>query len=85
MILQSRLTSGDTPVQGDVPGCPGVGCFEVSTGPDFEGSFRTEWMEAVPELDYILKTRVTGLEAGTRYYYRLLYGRDTTSVEMGET
>ena len=84
MILQSRLTSGDTPVEGDVPGSPGVGSFEVSMDPGFGDSFRTEWVQAVPEQDYVIKTRITGLQAGTRYYYRLLYGRDTTAVGKGE-
>ncbi|MFC1573634.1 hypothetical protein ACFL30_00460 [Candidatus Latescibacterota bacterium] len=35
VILQSRLTAADAPVDGDVPGSPGAACFELSTVQDF--------------------------------------------------
>jgi alkaline phosphatase/alkaline phosphatase D len=88
VILQSRLTTGGNPHHGwpfeaDVPGAPGVARFELSTDPDFAGSFTTDWLEAVPESDSIVKTRVSGLGAGTRYYYRLEFGRSKDHTEVG--
>ena len=73
VILQSRLTWGDALMDnkpgwpdGDIPGCPGIACFEMSTSEDFADSFTTEWMEAAPEHDFIIKTRVNGLKPGIR-------------------
>ena len=75
VILQSRLTWGHVLIDdqpgwpdGDVPGCPGVACFQISTSEYFVDSFKTEWIEAVPEYDFIVKTKVEGLKPGTRYY-----------------
>jgi alkaline phosphatase D len=76
VILQSRLTTGSHPYPGwpfeaDVPGAAGVARFELSTGPDFADPLRTDWIEAVPEHDFFVRTVVRGLEPGIRYYYRL--------------
>jgi alkaline phosphatase D len=93
-ILQSRLTYGNTLVGieerfdrlfGDLPGLEGVACFEISTDSTFKKLHSTEWLKARPEDDFIVKTKVTGLEPATRYYYRLLYGQDTLSVKKGNT
>ena len=73
VILQSRLTASDGPVDGDVPGSPGVACFELSSVQDFRHYLKTKWIEAVPENDYIIKTKIKSLKPGTRYFYRLLY------------
>jgi len=83
-ILQSRLTAADAPVDGDVPGMRGVACFEISTVPDFAHFLRTPWMEAQPENDFIVKTRIDRLKPGTRYYYRLVYGVTRDSLLRGE-
>jgi alkaline phosphatase/alkaline phosphatase D len=88
VILQSRLTTGSNPHHGpsleaDVPGAPGVARFELSTDPEFADSFATDWLTAAPEYDFIVKTRVTGLESGTRYYYRLEFGRSIDDTELG--
>lgn len=85
VILQSRLTTGAHPFEGGVPGSAGVACFEVSETGAFVKASRTGWLEAVPDYDFIVKTKVTGLKAGTRYYYRLLFGKDTESIEIGST
>ncbi len=87
-IMQSRLTSANPLVDSrwsGIPGSPGVARFEVSSAPDFRGSFLTEWMEAVPEYDYIVKIKVPGLQPGTRYYYRLLYGPDEARIRESQT
>ena len=85
VILQARLTEDGKVRSGDVRGCPGEGAFVLSKDRDFEHNFRTRWQLASAENDYLIKTRVSGLEPGTRYYYRLLSGSDAGSVEAGPT
>ena len=85
VILQSRLTAADGPVNGDVPGSPGAAYFELSTVQDFRHYLRTNWIEADPEYDYIIKSAITSLKAGTRYYYRLVYRSvDDTTTFRGD-
>ena len=69
------------------PGIQGIGCFELSTRKDFSDVVRTDWVRAVPEHDYIVKTKVDGLEPDTRYYYRFLWGpdNDTFGFSAGQT
>ena len=82
-ILQSRLTSAATlDSTGDLPGASGIGRFELATNPNFTNSFYTKWIHAIPDYDYIIKTKVTDLQPGTRYYYRLQYGKSETSVRV---
>lgn len=78
-LLQSRLTDSDplqNPMWEGVRGIGGWARFEVSPNEDFSGSFLTEWLEATPFEDFIVKTKVTRLHPATRYYYRLHYGRN---------
>jgi alkaline phosphatase/alkaline phosphatase D len=82
-ILQARLSAKGTAVFGDIQGRPAIGAFALSTDEDFQDAFRTRWMAATPEGDYILRTRVADLEPGTRYYYKLLSGPDAASVQAG--
>ncbi|UCH11756.1 MAG: alkaline phosphatase D family protein [Fidelibacterota bacterium] len=84
VILQSRMTTGERTTDGDVPGKVGYACFEVASQARFRNSFRTKWMAATSENDFIIKTKVAGLDEGTRYYYRLLSGEDTTRFQIGE-
>ncbi len=85
VILQSRLTRGSTLIDGDLPGSPGIACFEISRNPEFKGSFKTDWIKAVPQHDYIVKTKVSGLKPATRYYYRLVYGSTRNDTVNGRT
>lgn len=85
VILQSRLTASCGLVGFDMPGMEGVASFELSTSPEFLDSFLTPWIAALPENDYIVKTRVKGLRSGTRYYYRLVFGTDQKKTETGST
>ncbi|MCK4447591.1 MAG: PhoD-like phosphatase N-terminal domain-containing protein [Candidatus Marinimicrobia bacterium] len=85
VILQSRLTHGDKLIDGDLPGHPGIVCFEISESESFEKSFKTDWVMATSENDFIIKIKVTGLNPGTRYYYRLLYGENSKSYRKGRT
>jgi alkaline phosphatase/alkaline phosphatase D len=72
VILRARLAVKEKALFGDIRGRPGVAAFALSEDGNFEQAFRTDWMRASSERDYIVKTKVTGLEAGTRYYYKLL-------------
>ena len=82
-ILQSRLTSAATlDTTGDLPGASGIGRFELATNPNFTNSFYTKWIHATADYDYIIKTKVTDLQPGTRYYYRLQYGKSETAIRV---
>lgn len=85
VILQARLTVNGKIRFGDVKGRAGVGAFALSTKEDMSDAFRTRWLIASPENDYIIKTRVTALQPGTRYTYRLLSGPDVDSLQAGPT
>jgi alkaline phosphatase D len=85
VILQTRLTSVNRLTDGDVPGAPGTARFEFSTSEDFRDSQRTEWLRAAPEHDFVVKKRLDSLEPGTRYFYRVIYGPDEKSVQVGGT
>jgi alkaline phosphatase D len=64
-------------------GSEGFGRFQVSVAEDFEPALRTPWLSAQPDYDYILKTVVKGLTPGTRYFYRVEYGRDSLKTIVG--
>jgi len=81
VILQSRLTLIGSPLIGT----NGVGRFEISTDPDFNSSFMTDWIETKCANDYMIQKKVTGLQPGTQYYYRLIYGPFTCLTDKGQT
>jgi len=85
VILQARLTVDGKVRRTDVKGRVGVAAFALSTDEGFADGFRTPWMVANAESDYIVKTQVDDLQPGTRYYYRLLSGPDTDHLEAGAT
>jgi len=85
VILQARLTYHGQVRGAESLGRPGMGAFALSTSETMENAFRTPWLVASPEDDFIVKTLVSGLEAGTRYYYRLLSGPNLESLEAGPT
>jgi alkaline phosphatase D len=85
VILQSRLTANTVSSDGDVQGREGIGIFEFATNPGFKNSQTTEWFKAIPENDYIIKTKLRNLKSGTKYYYRLWFGKHSGSVEKGRT
>lgn len=83
VILQSRLTASDGPRDGDVPGASGMACFEYAETADFVGALKTGWLKAEAEKDFIVRTRVGGLKAGARYFYRLVYGPTESETRTG--
>ena len=84
-IVQTRLTSVDRNVDGDVPGAAGVVRFEYADNERFERSQLTPWDTARAESDYIVKAVLRDLKPGTRYYYRVLFGVDRENTQTGST
>ncbi len=86
VLLQSRLTALPGPkldANGDVPGASGVACFEYSEAADFAKPLRTDWMKAVPERDFIVRAQLLGLNPGTTYHYRLVFGETEAETRTG--
>jgi alkaline phosphatase D len=87
VILQSRLTSSN-PYQNmaweGVRGVEGWARFEIAADAGFERAFFTEWLEASPRRDFIVKTRVVQLQPATRYHYRLHYGPTQENQRVSE-
>lgn len=86
ILLQTRLTAISGPAtneDGDIPGAAGVARFEFGTNPNFQTTFLTPLLRADPEHDFIVRARLEGLEAGTTYVYRLLYGESETDLKKG--
>ena len=86
VLLQTRLTAISGPTldaSGDVPGTGGVACFEYATKRDFGDARRTAWSTAAAEHDFIVRTALTNLRPGTRYYYRPIFGVNQTNAKPG--
>ena len=82
-VLQSRLTASPGLQEGDVPGASGWGKFRYSENADLSSARETDWLQAVSENDFILKTKVAGLRPAQTYYYRLVYGADKEQAQEG--
>lgn len=85
VLLQSRLVGNDVLPRGDHPGAPGVARFEISADEGFEGAIRTAWIDASPERDHVVRARITELQPGTTYFYRLQYGPTRSNTTRGPT
>jgi|GEM_PF-324407 len=84
-LIQTRLTEGaQLNEQGDLPGVAGVVRFEWSHHPDFADSKLTDFQRAVPQRDFIVRARLTGLKANTVYYYRPIFGMEKSNVNTGK-
>ena len=86
VLLQSRLTSlpgPDLNAKGDIPGASGIACFEYSETADFAKPLRTDWMKAVPERDFIVRSQLFGLNPDTTYHYRLVFGETEAETKTG--
>ncbi|MDP6445325.1 MAG: alkaline phosphatase D family protein [Pirellulaceae bacterium] len=82
-IVQTRLTSVDRNVDGDVPGAVGVARFEYGVDRRFRSSQMTPWQSSRAATDYIVKTVLKGLQPGARYYYRVHYGPSREQTQVG--
>lgn len=74
VILQARLTSTETPIQGYLEGKPGKGFYEISTERGFSNPIKSELVKADSSNDYILKVLIGKLKPDTKYYFRLVFG-----------
>jgi len=83
VMLQTRLTLTNWQFDNDYIGCKGWARFMVYTN-NADNAIYTEWKEALPENDYIIKTVVQDLKPNTRYSYRLQYGRNKTEFRTGQ-
>ena len=86
VLLQSRLTAITGPeldAESDIPGQSGIACFEIDLNPNFPNPQRTEWMTAIEDNDFIVRSQVTNLQPGTRYFYRLVLGPDRDNLQFG--
>lgn len=85
VILQSRLTVSDTLIDGDLMGKQGIGMFQLDLDSTFNNPINSNTIKALAINDYIVKTKVTGLKAGMKYFYRLKFGPDSISQFTSET
>lgn len=84
VILQSRLAADRLAANGDAPGRHGWGRFVVADNREFANARTSPWIEAVAGNDFVVKAKLTGLEAGRRHYYRLEYGPSKDVLSKGE-
>ncbi|MFK8114358.1 MAG: alkaline phosphatase [Rubripirellula sp.] len=86
VLLQTRLTSTKVLDEDlDLPGIDGVVIFEWADNRDFNASQRTPSKDAMDEHDFIVRHELTGLRAGTTYFYRALHGFDEDNLQVGAT
>jgi alkaline phosphatase/alkaline phosphatase D len=84
VLLQTRLTrTAGLDGTGDIPGGDGFVRFQWSPKEDFGGAVGTEWKPALPESDFIVRFKLTGLRPGQRYFYRAQYGQPIEAAESG--
>jgi alkaline phosphatase D len=76
-----------TRVEGGNGKRPVVVRLQVSTDPDFPPPtlLVNQPLMALPDWDYTIRNKVTGLTAGTRYYYRFLLGNRPSTVGRTRT
>lgn len=74
-----------TRVDGDNGGQPVAVRLQVSAQPDFATLLVDDSLTALPEWDYTLRNKVTGLAAATTYYYRFHVGSRTSPVGRTRT
>ncbi|MEM6365333.1 MAG: PhoD-like phosphatase N-terminal domain-containing protein, partial [Planctomycetota bacterium] len=85
ILLQTRLTAGtQLDDQGDLPGHRGIARFEWSTDATFVDAETSTWSRADAASDFIVRHCLTGLQAATRYYYRVHFAiNDESPTEFG--
>jgi len=76
IVLWTRVAGGDGRQPVDVT-------LQVSATPDFATLLVSNKLSALPDWDYTLRNKVTGLAAATTYYYRFVAGG--TASQVGRT
>ncbi|MHC4877329.1 MAG: alkaline phosphatase D family protein [Planctomycetota bacterium] len=86
-LVQVRLTKTDYLKGGDVPGAPGIVEFSAipaATGvPAAAEAIPVSTVAAMPDFDFIARTRIQGLKPGTRYVCFTRIGADRDSLVAG--
>ena len=83
-LVQTRLTAGkELDDRGDLAGASGTVSFEWSTDRDFTDARRTPFRQAASQRDYIVRAELTGLQPGTKYYYRAIFGTSEPTARPG--
>ena len=86
VLLQTRLTAATAlNDQGDLPGTTGFAGFQWSTDEGFRNAQSTTTQHATAATDFIVRTELTNLHPGTRYYYRAVYAGETEALRPGPT
>ncbi len=92
--FQHGVASGDpkpgsivlwTRVEGDNGKQPVAVKLQVSAQPDFSTLLVNDTLTALPDWDYTLRNKVTGLSAATTYYYRFIVGSRTSPTGRTRT
>jgi alkaline phosphatase D len=92
--FQQGVASGDpkpdsvmlwTRVTGNNGGKPANVQLQVSMQADFSTLIVNSTLSALPDWDYTLRNKVTGLAASTTYYYRFIVGGQTSPVGRTKT
>ena len=83
VLLQTRLTLTNQKFNHDYVGTDGWARFVVYKDHKSKRLY-TDWMRALAENDYVVKSLVNALEADTEYNYQLQYGCDTTNFRVGD-
>ncbi|MGN8554589.1 UNVERIFIED_CONTAM: PhoD-like phosphatase N-terminal domain-containing protein, partial [Microbacterium sp. SLM126] len=78
VMLWTRVTGGNGSQPVDVQ-------LQVSTQADFGTMVVNSTLSALPDWDYTIRNKVTGLAAGTTYYYRFVAGSQTSPVGRTRT
>jgi len=74
VVLQTRLTAIQHPVDGVVPGKKGIARLAFDRDSTFRHPGYTNWKVSDSLSDYILRWAIDTLHPGIRYFYRLEYG-----------
>ena len=85
VILQSRLTVSNILINGDLMGKQGVARFEIDEDSSFSSPISTDFINAIPDNDFIIKKKINSLKSGSKYFYRLRFGKDSYSLFTSET
>ncbi|MDT6960214.1 alkaline phosphatase D family protein [Cupriavidus sp. SZY C1] len=78
VMLWTRVTGGNGSQPVNVQ-------LQVSTQADFGTMVVNSTLSALPDWDYTIRNKVTGLAAGTTYYYRFVAGSQTSPVGRTRT
>jgi alkaline phosphatase/alkaline phosphatase D len=80
VILQGRLHKTDTLQDNDIQGIEGYIKFCITRDIDSKSYMESHFLQVSDSNDFIARYRFTGLRPGQKYFYKILYGRDSLNV-----